>query len=165
MKMIVTIAAAALATQPLAAHPPSEHSTVAPARAAQNTDEAAVRAVLSQYKAAIERLDATGTERFFATDSEIFETGGVEGSYANYLAHHLGPELIEFKSFGFSDYKVDVRFEGPVALATETYSYRIETKAGEIAERRGVATSVLKKIGGEWKILSMHNSARKPKAS
>ena len=65
----------------------------------------------------------------------------------------------------FSDYKVAVRFEGPVALATETYNYRIETKSGEIAERRGVATSVLKKIGGQWKILSMHNSARKPKGS
>ena len=165
MKMIVTIAAAALATQPLLAHPPSEHRTVAPAPAAQSADEAAVRSVLSQYKAAIERLDATGTERLFAPDSTIFETGGVEGSYANYLAHHLGPELKEFKAFSHSDYKVDVRFEGPVALATETYNYRIETKKGEVAERRGVATSVLKKIGGGWKILSMHNSARKPKAS
>ena len=165
MKMIVTIAVAALAAQPLAAHPPSEHSPVALAPAGQGADEAAGRSVLSQYKAAIERLDATGTERLFVADAAIFETGGVEGSYANYLAHHLGPELIEFKSFGFSDYTVDIRFEGPVALATETYNYRIETKTGEIAERRGVATSVLKKIGGEWKILSMHNSARKPKAS
>ncbi len=165
MKMIVMIAAAALATQPLAAQAPGEHLLGAPTRAVQNTDEVAVRSVLSQYKAAIERLDATGTERLFAADAAIFETGGVEGSYANYLAHHLGPELIEFKSFVFSDYKVDVRFEGPVALATETYNYRIETKTGEIAERRGVATSVLKKFGGEWKILSMHNSARKPKAN
>ena len=165
MKMIIALAVVALATQPLAAHAPGEHLPVAPTRAVQNPDEAAVRSVLSQYKAAIERLDATGTERLFATGSVIFETGGVEGSYANYLAHHLGPELAAFKSFGFSDYKVDVRFEGPVALATETYNYRIETKTGEIAERRGVATSVLKKIGGKWKILSMHNSARKPKAS
>lgn len=165
MKTIFTIAAAALITQPLAAHPPSEHQTAAPAQAVQNPDEAGVRSILSQYKAATERLDAAGTERLFAADSVIFETGGVEGSYANYLAHHLGPELAAFKSFSFSNYTVDVRFEGPVALATETYNYRIETKKGEVAERRGVATSVLKKIGGEWKILSMHNSARKPKAS
>lgn len=165
MKMIVTIAAAALATQPLLAHPPSEHRSATLAPAAQSADEAAVRSVLSQYKAAIERLDATGTERLFTADSTIFETGGVEGSYANYLAHHLGPELKEFKAFSHSDYKVIVRFEGPVALTTETYNYRIETKKGEIAERRGVATSVLKKIGGQWKILSMHNSARKPKGS
>ena len=76
MKMIVTIAAAALVTQPLAAHPPGEHSPVAPAQIVQNTDEAAVRSVLADYKAAIERLDATGTERLFATESVIFETQG-----------------------------------------------------------------------------------------
>lgn len=130
-----------------------------------SSEEAAVEQVLSRYKAAIEKLDATGTEQLFAPNSAIFETGGSEGTYANYLAHHLGPELKEFKRFSFSDYKVDVRFEGPVALATETYNYRIETKSGEIAERRGVATSVLKKIGEQWKILSMHNSARKPRGS
>ncbi|WP_338503204.1 nuclear transport factor 2 family protein [Sphingomonas kaistensis] len=131
------------------------------ARAA--SEEVAVKQILSRYKAAIEKLDATATQQLFAPDSAIFETGGSEGTYANYLTHHLGPELKEFKRFGFSDYKVDVRFEGPVALATETYNYRIETKSGETAERRGVATSVLKKIGRQWKILSMHNSARKPR--
>ncbi len=156
------IAIAALAAQPAAAHPEAAAPQAAPA---DQTDESAVRAVLSQYKSAIERLDATGTERLFTADSAVFETGGVEGSYVNYLAHHLGPELKAFKSFGFSDYKVEVRFEGPIALATETYNYRIETKKGEIAARRGVATSVLKKVGGEWKILSMHNSARKPKGA
>lgn len=155
MKMMPVIAATLLVAQPLAAK-------VAPA---VNADEAAVRAVLADYKSAIERLDATGTERLFTADSTIFETGGVEGSYTNYLARHLGPELGHFKSFKFSDYKVDIRFEGPVALATETYNYRIEPKKGEVALRRGVATSVLKKIDGQWKILSMHNSARKPKGS
>lgn len=84
-------------------------------------DTKAVRAVLSQYKAAIEKLDAKGTQRLFSPDSQIFETGGSEGTYTNYLSHHLGPELVAFKSFKFSDYKVSVRFEGPVALATETY--------------------------------------------
>ena len=155
MRMIHLVAAATLVAQPLAA----QEAT------AVNADETAIKAVLTQYKSAIERLDAAGTERLFTPDSTIFETGGVEGSYSNYLAKHLGPELGHFKSFKFSDYKVDVRFEGPVALATETYTYRIEPKEGEVAQRRGVATSVLKKIGGQWKILSMHNSARKPKGS
>ena len=155
MKTLLMITAAMLAAQPLAAQ----------GKAGSAADQKAVRAVLSQYKAAIERLDAKGTETLFTADSQVFETGGVEGSYANYLAKHLGPELGHFKSFKFSDYKVDVRFEGPVALATETYKYRIEPKEGEIAERVGVATSVLKKVGGTWKILSMHGSARKPKGS
>lgn len=161
MKLLLTMSVMAMAAQPLAAQP-------APAptpESAQGSDEASVRAVLSQYKAAIERLNTTGTEALFTADSTVFETGGVEGSYSNYLAKHLGPELGHFKAFKFSNYKVDVRFEGPVALATETYDYRIEPKEGEAIQRRGVATSVLRKIDGRWKILSTHSSARKPKGS
>lgn len=169
MRVVMMAALAALASQPTAAHPDQQHAapaaSIAAADAQQTSDEAGVRDVLSRYKAAIERLDAAGTEHLFAADSAIFETGGVEGTYADYLAHHLGPELKEFKSFNFTDYKVDVRFEGPVALATESYGYRIETRSGEIAERRGVATSVLRKENGQWKIVTMHNSARRPKAS
>lgn len=168
MKLIFVAATATLFSQGLYAQTmqhPAGHSTAATAHPASAADETAVKQVLARYKSAIERLDATGTEQLFTTDSTIFETGGVEGNYANYLAKHLGPELGHFKSFKFSDYKVDVRFEGPVALATETYSYRIEPKEGEVAERKGVATSVLKKVGGAWKILSMHGSARKPKGS
>lgn len=62
--MIVTIVAAALATQPLAATPPHQHlpvalgpvalGPVALGPAAQSADEATVRSVLSQYKAAID---------------------------------------------------------------------------------------------------------------
>ena len=155
MKTMLMIAAAMLAAQPLAAQ----------GSAARAADSAAVRTLLSQYKSAVERLDAKGTERLFTGDSQVFENGGVEGSYVNYLAKHLGPELGHFKSFKFSDYKVDVRFEGPLALTTETYNYRIETAKGEIVERRGVATSVLKKVGRQWKILSTHGSSRKPKGS
>ena len=154
MKWTIAILAAGLALQPAAAAPP--------ARAA---DSAAVRKVLGDYKAAIERLDARGTERLFTADSVVFETGGSEGRYATYLSHHLAPELKEFRSFKFTDYKVDVRFVGGAALANETYGYRIETTEGETHERLGVATSVLRKENGRWKIVMMHNSSRTPKGS
>ena len=166
MRLKLIIGLAFLTSSPLAAHPEGKQAPAVQAKPKHITDQAAaVRSVLSQYKEAIEKLDARGTARLFTTDSAIFETGGVEGNYANYLAHHLTPELGEFKSFRFSNYKIEVRFVGPVALANESYTYRIETKKGEVAERIGVATSVLTKIKGSWKILSMHNSGRKPKAS
>lgn len=161
MSMIMAIATALATSQAGPAHPPGHQGELA----ANQAEAAAVKEVLRRYKSAIEKLDARGTEALFAADSQIFETGGVEGSYRQYLARHLGPELGHFKSFAFSDYKVDVRFEGPVALATETYDYRIETKEGEVHQRRGVATSVLRKTDGEWKIIIMHNSARRPKGS
>lgn len=155
MKFISLIGVAALLASVPAFAQPGDRSA----------DRQAVEAVLAQYKGAIERLNPAGTERLFTPDAQIFETGGAEGTYPSYLAHHLGPELDEFKSFQFSDYKIDVRFEGTLALAAETYRYRIEPKSGEVAERQGVATSVLKKLDGSWKIISIHNSARRPKGS
>lgn len=170
MRILGFAIAAALSAQGLAAHgaqhqPGHSAASSLAAAPARSKDEIAVKQVLSRYKQAIEKLDASGTEALFAPDSTIFETGGSEGSYTQYLAHHLGPELKAFKSFVFSDYRVSVRFADPVALATETYDYRIETKTGEIVQRRGVATSVLRKTNGQWKILSMHGSARKPKGT
>ena len=160
------IAAAASVAVPAGAHP--DQGSVAMTHAAAGdpvaAERAAVETVLSQYKAAIERLDARGTEQLFTADSAIFETGGTEGTYPNYLAHHLGPELHEFKAFKFSDYKVDVQLLGPAAAhATETYKYRIDTKSGEVVERIGVATSLLRKENGRWRIVMMHNSGRKPR--
>ncbi|MGE3693567.1 MAG: nuclear transport factor 2 family protein [Novosphingobium sp.] len=165
MKPIALIFLVALTASPGLAIANPEHHPAAASAPAEHPQAAAVRAVLLSYRTAIERLDASGTETLFAADSAIFETGGSEGTYANYLAHHLGPELAEFKSFTFSDYKVDVRFEGSLALTTETYSYRIETKDGTIAQRIGVTTSVLKQIDGQWRILVSHNSGRKPKGT
>jgi uncharacterized protein (TIGR02246 family) len=156
MRLSYLAAAALVAVQPGPAF-------AAPAPRAN--DAVAVRSVLHSYVEAVEKLDPKGTQRLFTKDSMIFESGGSEGTYAYYLAHHLTPEFGEFKSFKFDNYKVSVRFEGPLALATETYTYRIETKKGEVADRLGVATSVLRKENGRWRIVMMHNSSRKPSAS
>ena len=129
---------------------------------AQTNDAETAKAVLKQYKDAIEKLDVTGTEKLFTADSKIYESGGSEGSYAHYLEHHLGPEFKEFKSFKYSDYKVEVQIDGNYAFATETYNYIIIlAKDNSEVKRKGVATSVLKKVKGEWKIMISHNSSRK----
>lgn len=122
-----------------------------------------IERVLSDYRGAIERLDARGTERLFAQNSAVFENGGVEGTYANYLAHHLGPELGHFRSFRFTDHRLDLWCDGEVAVATETYNYRIERAEGEPILRRGVTTSVLRRTGAAWQIVNMHGSSRAPR--
>jgi hypothetical protein len=117
-----------------------------------SADEAAVRAVLKQYQQAV-----------------VLESGSREGTYAHYRDHHLGPELKEFSSFTYSDYKADVTVDGPYAFATESYTYTIGLKKGPKdaatpapIKRRGVATSVLRKnAAGQWQFVSNHNSARK----
>ncbi|HQV04516.1 MULTISPECIES: nuclear transport factor 2 family protein [unclassified Novosphingobium] len=132
---------------------------------AQLPDRDGAAAVLASYKAAIERLDMTGVDSLFAPDAVVIESGKVEGTFAKYLDHHLGPELKEFKSFSFQDYRVEIRVEGPIAIATETYTYRIVLKNEEVVERLGVASSVLKWNGQAWQIVSTHSSSRKPKAA
>jgi ketosteroid isomerase-like protein len=144
-------------------------TTPAAAGLAPAADEAAVRAVLKRYQQAVQKLDTTGTTRLFVPNSVIVETGSREGTYAHYRDHHLGPELKEFSSFTYSDYKADVTVDGPYAFATETYTYTIGLKKDPKAaatpapvKRRGVATSVLRKnAAGQWQFVSNHNSARK----
>jgi len=135
-----------------------------PAHAAAAPDYRAATATLAQYKQAIESRDLAGAEALFTPDAQIFESGGIEGNFVHYRDHHLAPELKAFKSFAFRDYKVSVRGEGDVAIATETYSYTIVPASGETIERNGVATSVLKWTDGKWLIISLHSSSRKPKA-
>ncbi|MEJ5962968.1 YybH family protein [Pedobacter immunditicola] len=129
---------------------------------AQSKDVEAVRSVLKSYKSAVEKLDTTGTMKLFTSDSKIYESGGNEGTYAHYLEHHLAPELKEFKAFTFSDYKAEVQVDGNYAFATETYDYTITVAKNNMEiKRKGIATSVLRKVNGEWKIMISHSSSRK----
>lgn len=124
--------------------------------------EEAVKATLASYKTAIEKLDTTGTGKLFVKKSIIVESGSIEGSYQEYIHHHLGPELNDFKSFKFNNYKINVQLIGEVAITTESYEYEIVArKDGVVYKRRGVATSVLVNENGAWKIISTHSSSRK----
>ncbi len=125
------------------------------------TEEEKVKTVLRTYKAALENLNVDDTEKYFTSNSEILETGKVEGSYQDYIAHHIGPELSHFKSFTYNNYKVNVVVDGDYAFGTETYVYVIVLKESEkVIERQGAATSVLHKEDGVWKIMKSHNSSR-----
>lgn len=130
----------------------------------QTGEKEAVKNVLNRYKKAIEKLDTTGVVNLFVKDSKVFEQAKDEGTIGHYLEHHLGPELKDFKSFTFSDYKVDVTVTGDYAFSTETYIYTIVlAKDSKEIKSQGVATSVLKKTKEGWKIVQTHSSFRKAK--
>jgi ketosteroid isomerase-like protein len=147
----------------------AQTTAAAPVPTASSADEAAVRAVLQHYQQAVQKLDTTGTTRLFVPNSVVLESGSREGTYAHYRDHHLGPELKEFSSFTYADYKADVTVDGSYAFATESYTYTIGLKKDPKAKttpapikRRGVASSVLRKnAAGQWQFVSTHNSARK----
>ncbi len=131
---------------------------------AQSGDNEAVKAVLNNYKKAIEKLDTSGVVNFFVKDSKVYEQASDEGTIGHYLEHHLGPELKAFKSFTFSNYKVDVTIAGEYAFSTETYIYTIVlAKDAKEIKSQGVATSVLRKTKAGWKIVLTHSSFRKAK--
>ncbi|UQD57013.1 nuclear transport factor 2 family protein [Flavobacterium sp. K5-23] len=128
-------------------------------------DNDAVIAVMKSYKDALQNLTTEGTFNLFTEDSKVFESGGIEGTYKNYIEHHLGPELGHFKSFTFSNYQIDTQVDGNYAFTTETYVYTIVLKANDKGETRtitkkGVATSILKKLDEKWKIINTHSSSR-----
>jgi len=128
------------------------------------SDKKDVENVMAAYKAGVESLSTKGLSSLFTKDSEVFESGGVEGTFDHYLEHHLGPELGHFKSFKFSDRKIETRLDLPYAFTTETYIYTIVLAEGDrTIKKKGVATSVLKKINGDWKIMKTHTSSRNTK--
>ncbi|MBJ7882607.1 YybH family protein [Gelidibacter salicanalis] len=132
------------------------------------TEKKAVIKIMEAYKDALQNLTTEGTFELFSEDSKVFESGGVEGSYTHYIEHHLGPELGHFKSFTFSDYEIEVEVDAPYAFTTETYIYTIVLNPNEKGETRtiskkGVATSILKKNEGKWKIIKTHSSSRNKK--
>ena len=158
---VALLTTSAHAQAPAAAHAHAHDPAHAPGQAS-TADEAQVRTVVTAYKDAIERMDVSQTPALFWADSEIFENGGVEGSFAYYLEHHLGPEFADLAGFDFRNHEMKVEVDGDTAFVSETYTYHITFKdrAREPIERRGVATSVLRKRGDEWRFDIYHSSAR-----
>ncbi len=124
-----------------------------------NVDE--VKQVMKKYKETLESLDVSESFALFADDSQVLEQGKIEGTYRDYIANHIGPELSHFSSFTFSEYEIEVNVDLPYAFTTESYIYKIVLKDEDRkVERKATATSILKKIDDEWKIINTHSSSR-----
>lgn len=132
----------------------------------REAEQEVVSKLMKSYKNALENLTTEGTFKLFSDSSEVYESGGVEGTYKEYIDQHLGPELGHFESFKYSDYKLDVDVDLPYAFTTETYVYTIifneEEEEGEQRkiQKKGVATSILKRNEDTWKIIKTHSSSR-----
>ena len=125
------------------------------------TEVQAVKKVMKTYKETLESLDVTDSYALFTEDSEVLEQGKIEGTYRDYIANHIGPELGHFESFTFSEYEISVVLDMPYAFTTESYIYNIVlTEDGSKVERKATATSILKKMDDEWKIIKTHSSSR-----
>lgn len=148
-------------------HGTGDDQTMTHGNMAMHQDDAALKTgaenTLKAYRSALVSLDAEAMTALFAEDSHVFENGKYEGSFADYLAHHIGPELDAIESFTFTDPTLAIDVMGHVARGRETYRYTIVLKDGRTIERQGVATSVLHHDADGWKIVSYHSSSRTPR--
>ena len=166
-KVIISAVALALTVLPsdaLAQH--ADHAAHGAHDASSSMDSAMTNqaeAVLVAYRDALVARDEAAMRALFTADALVFENGKAEGTFAQYMEHHLGPELGAITEFTFSDPTVQVRIAGHTAFGHETYRYRIALKDGRVIERDGVATSVLTHEKGAWKIAQYHSSSRPPR--
>jgi ketosteroid isomerase-like protein len=131
---------------------------------AQGSDEVAVREALMKSAASFEKNDMAAATQVWANDESltVFESGHANYGWADYRDHHLGPEMKEMQNtkYSFSDMKIHLA--GNTSWVTMKYS--IAADVGEPGKTRhvegaGLATAVLEKRDGQWRIVHWHSSA------
>ena len=116
------------------------------------------------YFQAMEEKDLDAAEKLFADPSSVFESGGDEGDWAHYRAHHLGPEIDAIKVFKTTLGKPEeVRSDDDsMAFVAWPIEYHIELEDGREIDSRGTVTFVfVRSGGGPFRIRHLHWSSRR----
>ena len=131
------------------------------AAAASQSHDADVLAFFKAYDAAFNAKDLTKLAALYHPDVTIFEGSGINRGWADYRDNHLGPELKAFQDLHWAHSNIVIHTLGPSAVYV-TADYAIKYKAGERAvDSGGIATHVLVKEGGQWKIRHSQTAARR----
>ncbi len=125
----------------------------------QKNESETVVQTLQNCAAAVQSKDMAAVEKYVVTseDFTMFEGGHINWGWIDYRDHHLGPELKQFLEFkyGYDDIKPHVF--GDIAYATLKYDIAVKMKEREFSSQ-GLATVVLVRQNGSWKIRHMHTS-------
>ena len=126
--------------------------------AAQQTEEAAVRAVVSRFHTAVTSGDAPGAMAVVGADAVFLEAGGVE-TRAEYEKNHL-PADIEFeKDVPMKRGALRVIVSGDAAWTTCTTELK-GTFQGRAIDSIGTEMMVLSRTAGGWQIRAVSWSSR-----
>ena len=113
------------------------------------------------YDAAFNAKDLAKLATLYHPEVTIFEGAGINRGWADYRDNHLGPELKSFQNLQWAHSNIVVHVLGE-ASAYVTADYTIKYQAGERAvDSGGIATHVLVKEQGQWKIRHSHTAARR----
>lgn len=120
-----------------------------------------VLAFFKAYDAAFNARDLTKLATMYHPDVTIFEGSGINQGWVDYRDNHLGPELKSFQDLQWAHSNIVVHMLGDSA-AYVTADYSIKYKTGDrTVDSGGIATHVLVREQGSWKIRHSHTAARR----
>lgn len=136
-------------------------SLVTQVRTQAQTPDTAVLDFFKAYDAAFNARDIVKLATMYHKDVTIFEGAGINNGWADYRDNHLGPELKSFQDLQWAHANIVVHALGATA-AYVTADYTIKYKVGDRAvDSGGIATHVLVKEDGQWKIRHSMTAARR----
>ena len=128
---------------------------------AQDTpDVKAITAMLADYDRAFNAKDLDRLAVFYHADVTVYEGGGINPGWADYRDRHLGPELKAFNNLKFEHIKIVVKMIGPDA-AYVTGEYLLDATTDREVKAGGLATYVMIREAGQWKIRHSHTSSKR----
>jgi len=135
--------------------------SVAGAQSPDAPDVKVITDLFVQYDRAFVAKDVDQLAAFYHPDVTVYEGGGINPGWADYRDRHLGPELKAFNNLKFEHIKVVVRLVGTdAAYVTAEYLLDATVDAKEIRSG-GLATYVMIREGGRWKIRHSHTSSKR----
>jgi len=127
---------------------------------AQSNEEKAVIVVLQQNATAFAKNDMATMNKIWANDESltVFESGHANYGWTDYRDNHLAPEMKEIKNTKYEYSDIKAKVAGNMAYATMKYTISGDSD-GKHFDSAGLATAVLEKRDGNWKIVHWHSSA------
>jgi ketosteroid isomerase-like protein len=128
------------------------------AASAQESDSAAVAAVIERYHNALATGDSALALTLLADDVVVLESGGVE-TRDEYRSHHLPADIQFARAVPSTRGELRVATRGDVAWASSTSRTRGEFR-GRSIDSAGAELMVLVRTTDGWRIAAIHWSSR-----
>ena len=162
VRRLAKIAGIALAVLTLTAAHPGAHDAQPMPVAAQQTapvDAATPVGTVAAFHAALASGNTTSALEFLAEDVQIFESGGVESSRAEYASHHLASDAA-FSSAVPRTLVSRTSGEDGASAWVMSVEMVVGTYRARAINSRSVETMMLRKTDGLWRIIHIHWSSQ-----
>lgn len=120
--------------------------------------EAAARAAVDSFTAALQHGDSARALRMLHPELTVYESGVAE-DLAHYRSHHLAADIAFLRAVSSTTIRDRMTVSGAMALYTREYRSR-GTWRGRAIDSTGTETMVLLRTPAGWRIRHIHWSSR-----